>query len=302
MELYTDGIDRTVTLDVPVTPIPGTLNVTIYDAEAPVHVVSTVTAQTGGLSFIMPFSLVQNETQLMVDWSFNYVEDATTITYSNQTYVDVVTPILPLQVITDIIGDGTTPEEAVSIEQSVRNIIQSCTGQTFGKHTGQKTINSTGGGLLRLPSRLISLTSLNSITTWNTFIDIDNSRWALRARQLRSIPATKTNFYGMDGYVTSDIPIDWPNRGSYKFVENAQYTLDGTWGWNFVPAAIQEAAALLVHDYSCMDATYRDRYLISMTAADWRIQFYEGAFANTGNARADKLLEPYIRPRRWVVI
>jgi hypothetical protein len=39
-----------------------------------------------------------------------------------------------------------------------------------------------------------------------------------------------------------------------------------------------------------------------MTAADWRIQFYSGAYLRTGNVRADQLLADYVVTRGWGVI
>jgi hypothetical protein len=85
-------------------------------------------------------------------------------------------------------------------------------------------------------------------------------------------------------------------------MNEAQYNISGQWGWNSVPAAVQEAAALLAHDYACADVLYRDRYLTSMTAADWRIQFNAGAFSDTGNVRANQLLEEYVIKNNWVAI
>ena len=65
---------------------------------------------------------------------------------------------------------------------------------------------------------------------------------------------------------------------------------------------VKEAAKLLVNDYACAEQTYRDRYLTSMTAADWRIQFHSGAFLKTGNVRADQLLRDFVLKGGWAVI
>jgi len=87
-----------------------------------------------------------------------------------------------------------------------------------------------------------------------------------------------------------------------EFKEGVIYPISGVWGYEAVPESVKEAARLLVNDYACADSQYRDRYLTSMTAADWRIQFNSGAFVRTGNVRADQLLSEYVTTRGWGVI
>lgn len=72
------------------------------------------------------------------------------------------------------------------------------------------------------------------------------------------------------------------------------FEITGDWGYKFIPPAVKEAARLLANDYACSEAAYRDRYLKSIRAADWRLEFSSQAWESTGNARADMLLDEYV--------
>ena len=51
----------------------------------------------------------------------------------------------------------------------------------------------------------------------------------------------------------------------------------------------------------CGQAGYRDNYLSSMKAADWRFDYFQEAVIGTGNVVADQLLEEYINHGAAVV-
>jgi hypothetical protein len=75
----------------------------------------------------------------------------------------------------------------------------------------------------------------------------------------------------------------------------AVYSITGEWGYYSVPEDITEAAMLLANDYACGDNLYRDRYLEVIKSGDWNMGFSNRAWDGTGTARADQLLEPYLR-------
>lgn len=79
------------------------------------------------------------------------------------------------------------------------------------------------------------------------------------------------------------------------------FEITGNWGYKTIPANVKEAAKILVNDYACGEIAYRDRYLESIKAADWRLQFSSRAWEYTGNVRADQLLAEYVL-LDWAVI
>jgi hypothetical protein len=302
MELYTNSTDRTVYLDIPVVANQGTMEVTVYDGDTLAHTAATVTYADGRYSLVLPFKLVQTDKVLRVHWKFTYTENGDNEEYNEYQEVTISTPILPLTKIKEIIED-TDDERAATVEKAVRYIIQAHTGQFFGKFIGTRRVSGSGENNLRLPSRLLSLASINGGLFYNQLLSIRGNGWYLVGKQ-RGVPSIRADAYGWhENPYTSEVPIYAPSRGARTlFMEHCEYEIDGTWGWNSVPIAVQEAAKLLINDYACGDSNYRDRFLTSMTAADWRIQFHEGAFSNTGNVRANQLLSEFVLRRGWVVI
>jgi hypothetical protein len=147
---------------------------------------------------------------------------------------------------------------------------------------------------------LLSINTFNGRANSDNFYQIGDDGYTLRYYNW-GVPPVKADAWGL--HMHTGGVIHNPNHVSLNtFKDGNIYTVDGNWGWEEVPAAVKEAAKLLVNDYACADAQYRDRYLTSMTAADWRIQFNSGAFKGTGNVRADQLLSDFVVTRGWGVI
>jgi hypothetical protein len=309
MTLYANSTDRTVTLDIPVPANNGTLEIEILDDDTVVHTVVTAAYQNEQYSFTVPFSLVRSDKSYEVHIQFTYTEDGTTYEYDEYFPLEVVTPILPFSEVKRILGADFDDAEAVDVEKAVRHIIQAHTGQFFGKYVGKISVTGSGEPYLRLPRRLISFSAINGSTHWNSSVALRGSGWFLRAKSLAFPPPIRADWDGWNEYTagtyaySGHTPIVAPRtRALNNFQLNFEYEIDGVWGWNTVPAPVQEAAKLLINDYACADSNYRDRFLTSMTAADWRIQFHDAAFSNTGNVRANQLLAEYVLHRGWMVL
>ena len=242
---------------------------------------------------------LQNDGTLRVTWTFTIPGAGS---YTEEQVYDVVTPILPISEIKEII-ESDSDEDAITIEKATRNIIKAHCGQDFGKYVGQISVSGSGEPNLRLPRRIISITSINGATTMNNTVAVRGNGWYLMSKN-RGVPSIRADFDGWhENPYTSEVPIFAPYASQYySFTRNREFVIDGVWGWESVPASVTEAAKLLVNDYACGDSIYRDRYVASLTAADWKLQFNDGAFVDTGNVRANQLLAEYVLQRGWVVI
>jgi hypothetical protein len=311
MTVYVNSANRDVYLEVPVTANPGTMDITIYEDTVLQATVDTVTydAVNGRYVLTLPFSLVQSDKILSINWQFQYTENNSTFEFNEYTYEQIITPILPISTIKSII-DNDDDSDAAEVESAVRNIIQAHTGQFFGKIIGTMVVTGSGAKALKMPYRLVQLNSINGLTSWDETFTVKGAGWFIEPRTF-GVPTVRADFQGwndqnpyppgtwMTGGVISAPQMYRQARG---FIENVSYQINAVWGYNFVPQAVQEAAKLLVNDYACGDSIYRDRFITAVQAADWRLQFSEGAFAATGNIRADQLLEPFVLRRGWLVV
>lgn len=257
---------------------------------------------------ILGLGQTQKETQLKVHWDFSI--GGTPV--SRDDYFDVVTPYLSTGEVKAIYPEATD-EEARRLEASVRFIIEAYTGQKFGHSVKTLTVEGHGESALRLPERLLKITRLETLTTGlnplGTLIVSDG--WYLKkgwTDVVSDIPNDSTYWSGFDpddealpgepgyekqghGHIihapgTAGRPTEWRNDYPFK--------ITGEWGYYTVPQDVKEAARLLVNDYACSEAAYRDRYLKTVEASDWKLEFFGTASMTTGNARADQLLSKYV--------
>lgn len=258
----------------------------------------TMASTTSGDKATATLPYLPEEGELKVTWNFNVTGSGS---FSRTDIYQVVTPVLSLIEVKAIVDEDLSDDEARQIESAVRHIIAAHTGQTFGKWAGKKTVYGYRGNQIALPARLLTLTTINNATLNDDAYRITNNGWVLTTPIRYGVPSVRADFYGL--HMDNSGVIHNPNGVSLElFAQNAKFEIDGIWGWDYVPDSVREAAKLLVNDYSCGDALYRDRFLTSMTAADWRIQFHDGAFKDTGNVRANQLLSEYVLNRGWAVI
>jgi len=269
----------------------------------------------------LPYML--DECSVVVTWTFT-VPGAGQIV-KNDSY-EIITPLVSRREIVKIL-EGATDEEIIEIEAAVRYIIQAHTGQTFGNRTKALVVAGTGESALALPERLMTITGLSTLSATlnplSTIIIADG--WYLKKKYYDAVSEIENTSIYWDGvgvYDYDDFPLEAPHGmghtpdrfghgpvitapGSFSgavWKDDYPFTITGAWGYPAVPTPVSEAAKLLINDYACGEQAYRDRYLESIKSADWRLQFKEQAYLQTGNVRADQLLNNYIMKRGWAII
>lgn len=291
MELF-KGATPVITLDVP-SSAQQVLVAFYLDEEEVGNIVSPVVSGTTA-NVQIPYAAVEEEGTLRLEVQF--MEDYTY--YTKNYYYEVVTPYLQINEIKRLVNPTMTDQEAVDLERAVRLVIDSHTGQTFGYRRKTLKVRGRNDNPLQLPERLdvfesIVTSAYPSLTILDGYL-VQDDGWSLRRAYVGA------NVY--DVTLTTVGPIFYPwGYFDRDFVDPVVYSVTGYWGHRRVPEKVSEAARLLVNDYACSEQMYRDRYLVSMTAADWRIQFGGGAYTGTGNLRADQLLGDFVRTG-WAVI
>lgn len=295
LEIYRNSADREVSLDAPMEPLDGTLEVTVnYDGEE-LYDVPTVLDDplSNKLSFILPFFLVQYDRCLEVHWRFDYIENGETYQFEDTTLIHVVTPLLTVAEVKAIVPE-LDDEAARIVESQIRHIIETITGVNFGYYVGSLQVTGHGESLLRLPRRLIDFTNIESDEyIYNTAAySLANDGWYLKQNSASLL-------------TIKEMPPEWsldvgpviksPYMGYWLgFKPNAIYNITGRWGFSTVPVDVKLAARLLVEEYACPEVAYRDKMLKSIKTGDWSMQMSSVSWETTGHVRADQLIARYV--------
>lgn len=317
-------------------PTPDTeIDVATYSVNGVAAVSGTVTpvADVDAWDLQLPY-LGADANDVEVVWNFT-IASVPDESFDETFSYEVVTPLLNKQEMLRVLDDDTlTDEDIWEVEAAVRHVIQAHTGQKFGYDRGKTlTVEGHGETALRMPERLVSITGVSTLTSAlsvGAFI-ITSDGWYLKKSWAEATPlavATDSQFWGdlaYNGPFDNNIYSDPDGDGEPPLVgplasrpggitiapgasgratpwkQDYPFEITGDWGYKTVPPAVKEAARLLVNDYACSEAAYRDRYLESIKAADWRLQFSSRAWESTGNARADYLLSDYVI-LDWAVI
>lgn len=263
-----------------------TATFTVYKNNAQVGTIGNATISGTVATCVLPYAATADPGEIEVRLSFTFQSAS----YIRNEYARVVTPILPLYEVKEIL-ETTDDAEAIRVEAAVRHVIEAFCSQKFEYFSGTKTVYGSGHPYLSLTERLISINTMNGIGLLN--LNIRNDGFMLIPKGIEDVSWSTYQSYG---------PIIDPYTNlKGLFHKNTSYIIDGEWGWRAVPEPVREAARLLINDYACADSAYRDRFIVAMTAADWRIQLHPSAYIDTGNARANQLLEPYKVSRIAVV-
>jgi hypothetical protein len=285
-KIYVDGI---------LTDATGSVHVTVYKGDTKVvdnQLATTVGGVDGTYKYLLPtsttvgsedISVTTSEGILKATWSFSVGSNNLSVTE----YYSVVTPYCLWEYFAPASPDTTpTYQDYLECERVARFIINSYCGQEFGQEFTTYAVEGHGTNSLALPRHLQTLDTVTwtdnpvprsgTVIGWNYPYawEIVASGWTIRQQP-----------YPHDLIVT--------DACGPRFIRNRTYNVSGLWGYSAVPTPVEEAAKILIADFMCKEAKYRDKYLDNIKMGDWRIQFAAGAFEGTGNAKADELLSDY---------
>jgi hypothetical protein len=290
MEIYRNE-QANVDLLVPVTAIPGTFVVEVYDGSTLLHTFPTVAAITGGYRVQLPFSLVSYDRSFVVKWAFDYTE-TTTQHYTSETFVEVVTPYVTASEFAAALPEvDISPAEFTRLERRIRGVIDNYTGQRFGRYVGTRQTIGSGDTELKVSDRLIRLDNI-------TGANIIYSEANVASPGLYTVRGDGW-YVGFSAptptgdYVFENVIMDPDSVYSRGFRDNFVYNVTGVWGWETVPSQVTEAALILMEDELCPQSEYRDRYLKSISGDGWRYEYVPNAYYGTGSVIADQILAQF---------
>jgi hypothetical protein len=239
------------------------------------------------------FENTENVEELTVHWEYS-IEG---VDGFKDDHFDVVVPLLDIGTIRDELELDSTVSDytIVRAERRVRRIIENACGQVFAPTVETIRVLTAPSNYVRLPKHLITLDAMN-LNGYPAFIDgviIQDNGWMLKKHK--------------QYYPSRTIKSGWPIDDPYVYINSywrggGYLDITGTWGWKRVPSGVQEAALILLEDRLCPETTYRDRYLKTMTAADFRFEFDPNAYVGTGNVVADHILRDYRMPNLAAIL
>jgi hypothetical protein len=272
MEIYRNFPEE-VTIAVPTTIMfvdPVTVTGTDGTVHSDVEYVFDATAHT--VTLTPPLSAVSYDGQIGV--SLTLSDGAEQVEQTQ--YINVTTPYASQSDIDD--PDFTTMDAAKfnRLERFVHKIIDTYTGQRFGLRKGS--------------SRLI--VSNNTLVPSERVVSLDSPIIYTGASTTSVAPIMLPRYYDYK----ADVPVMPSAQYNPFYVERRvrELTVTGTFGYEFVPFDVREAAVILMEEFGCDESLWRDRYLVSMKSSDWRIQYSPEAYVGTGSVNADQLLGKYI--------
>jgi hypothetical protein len=216
--------------------------------------------------------------------------------YSQSKYINVYTPYITstafFEEYPELEDDWS--DRFDKIEKKVRNIINTFCGQSFDYYPN-KTIEISGSGRnsLHLPFPITTLRTVTSDVGTSDETVIHNY---LDATVNNIEKAKEPHNFGATYYIKfKRSTLDSPNVLMLvnKFYKTSSYTINGDYGWQFIPNNIEQAAGLLIADQMNDDNQYRVHGIkrADMDAID--LHFSDKFYESTGNIDADVLLMDY---------
>ena len=299
------------------TPIVKLYDVTIDPAISPAinpaTVIQTLTSvadenNPGTYTVYVPYQYTNRNRTLRLRWE--YTIGINNVIREDEVYV--VTPYVDFNHVQDLgfSTDSSDPQyksykELLRAERYARKQIEQYTGQKFYLYDDVYTINGYDADVLPLPAKIYSLHELyandillldniNSVNNWNYPVEITTTGYGIRINRAGLVDNT---VYTANGMIPPSI-----HDGSGVFRNSVSYQVQGRFGWERVPDAVELAAIELMKDYFAKDTVWRNKYIKNISTFDWDFEYTSEAYAGTGNAYADRLLADYVMVSKVEII
>ena len=272
-EIYRDTVNKGVTF-----PVPGALVNNAWIDRKGVETSTTFVSTSGATVVRVPYSISRfdGKFDVCVDYTIEGGE------YIRRETHEIVSPLFTKEELVVFDSDFSSLDEVAvaELERIIRTIFEVITGQTFGYTYDTVLFPGSGSKKVSLPKRAIEVRPYersNAISAYG-WTHITNDGWVLNA-------SPRTSW--IDKFETGSIET----RRVFK--DGRTYALTGFWGYHSVPEDIKTAAKILASDYGCDQSLWRDRWIKSIRASDWRLEFDSRAYILTGNVKVDQILDKF---------
>lgn len=285
----------------------------VSPAISPTLLLTALSAQADennpGTYFVnVPYQYTDRNKTLRLQWEYSI--GGVTVIRSDEVYV--VTPYVDFNHVQDLefSTDASDPhyktyKELLKAEKYARKQIETYTGQKFHLYDDLHIVYGYGSDLLPLPAKMYQLHELyagdtllvdtiNEINNLSYDVMVAESGYGIRVNRSNVLDNT---VYSANGMVPPDSSFS-----SGVFQTNTPYKVQGRFGWEKVPDDVELAAIELMKDYFAKDQVWRNKYIKNISTFDWDFEYSTAAYAGTGNAYVDRLLNEYVMVTKVEVI
>lgn len=223
--------------------------------------------------------------------------------YNDIQYASLIRPYATPERIKELIdvADSVSLDRLKKLEKKARLTINSHLGDNFYKEKKSFTVYGNNTDILVTPIPLQRIDAIyqddilvyetdNSTYQLDFPVEIDNSRTRIKivnssekSKEILEFPKFSVFYY----------------EGVFK--KDFAYKIDGIWGWEYIPADIEQATALLVDDYLCNDFNIRNKNIVELENDSYNLKYGPDFATGTGNLTVDNLIAKYKETRYMVV-
>jgi hypothetical protein len=199
------------------------------------------------------------------------------------------------------IPPNTASSTLLKLERRARLSLNAFIGHSFYKLKKDLTVYGNNTDVLTLPENLYRIDKIYEDDL--LVYERDNSDVQLEypieiADSKNRIKIVNTSSKSKD---TAESPIFSVFYYQGVFKKDHAYRIDGIWGWDYIPADIEQATALLVEDYLCNDFNIRNKNIAELSNDSYDIKYGSDFATGTGNLAVDNLIAHYKEPRYLVI-
>lgn len=199
------------------------------------------------------------------------------------------------------IPPNTASSTLLKLERRARLSLNAFIGHSFYKLKKDLTVYGNNTDVLTLPENLYRIDKIYEDDL--LVYERDNSDVQLEypieiADSKNRIKIVNTSSKSKD---TAESPIFSVFYYQGVFKKDHAYRIDGIWGWDYIPADIEQATALLVEDYLCNDFNIRNKNIAELSNDSYDIKYGLDFATGTGNLAVDNLIAHYKEPRYLVI-
>lgn len=187
------------------------------------------------------------------------------------------------------------------LEKKARLSLNSYIGENFYKEKKVFTVFGQNADIITMPT---PIQRIDKIYEDDLLVyERDNSTYQLDFPL--EIDGSKTRIKILNSSSNNKEILEFPKFSVFYyegiFKKDFAYKIDGIWGWEYIPADIELATALLVEDYLCNDSNIRNKNIAELSNDSYDIKYASDFSTGTGNLIVDNLIAKYKEARYMVV-